>query len=581
MNRIIFASVFFFVLFSFNISIAADQGLHKTQSNAINNILKIEKNEQDLIALTDIINRIDTTYSDLYENLKNNKKLIIFFDPAHGKLPDGRWQGGAATKRQSCTGKPEEFYSIMLSRALYKLFSKNKHIEIKTTPDFLSVLKGENDIYNDIPFSTTVALSKEAGAFIIISEHLNNVSVIHKASGRSNLTGFHITRNEWGFKMLTYVTGSYSGFLTLYNKLDASGLSRTYALKLKEYLMSRGLKPNNWDFGAVGDSRFSYFVDFPVSVIYESGFISNPDEEKKLKDQEYVKKIAESQYDSLLDAIADTFGVDISGSSVKKLNDENPRDNIDSLKLARISVYYLRKGCTEKALNAIRIMQKNYSSPNHDGYIKYFSEIRPRLEKSETYYKTALKFKNKKQNKKARYYFSLARKSLSHNPVFSAYHKRYSVELKQRQANNDSNGYNGHIEKSHIFINPVVRAPLSQPVILTLDEGQTLEDAVRTALEPDKTSLKKITSSLKNAKFLIKKRILTYSSKKKKKIVVQKKEYKNASFTRGIYLVTLNKNLTVKNVCRVNKIPLNPGKYQNQLYLKNSYFATGEKNKAL
>ena len=83
-------------------------------------------------------------------------------------------------------------------------------------------------------------------------------------------------------------------------------------------LVSRGLKPNSWGFGAVGDSRFCYFVDFPVSIIYESGFISHPEEEKKLRDPEYIKLLVDSQYSTMLETVNEVFGVDISGAQAKK-----------------------------------------------------------------------------------------------------------------------------------------------------------------------------------------------------------------------------------------------------------------------
>src|SRR4030043_1687718 len=73
------------------------------QTPAIMNILNNEKNKFHRANIFEIINRIDKTYTNLYENLLEGKKLTIFFDPAHGLLPNGRWQGGAATHRMSCT----------------------------------------------------------------------------------------------------------------------------------------------------------------------------------------------------------------------------------------------------------------------------------------------------------------------------------------------------------------------------------------------------------------------------------------------------------------------------------------------
>ncbi|MCP4133662.1 MAG: hypothetical protein GY754_22025, partial [bacterium] len=252
----------------------------KPQSLLMKRVLKKEKSRRRREDLAGIIRNIDKTYGSIYTNLKKGKKLVIFFDPAHGKLANGQWQG-EATNRMSATNRPEEFYSIMLSRGLYKQLSANRHIEVKSTPDFMEVLRGKKETYKNIPFTETVKMASQVGAFIILSEHLNNVSIFHKASGTTNLKGLHIVMDHSGRRILKYVHGQYSGFLTLYNKLDASGFSKEYALKLREKLIERNLNPNSWEKGAVGDDRFSYFVDFPISIIYESGFISHPDEEEE------------------------------------------------------------------------------------------------------------------------------------------------------------------------------------------------------------------------------------------------------------------------------------------------------------
>jgi hypothetical protein len=109
----------------------------------------------------------------------------------------------------------------------------------------MEVLRGESDIYRNIPFSATISMAKESNAFIIISEHLNNVSAVQKASGIMNVPGIHIINGIHGRKVLRYISDTYKGFLTLYNRVDASGFSRNYALNIKSRLMERGLQPNS------------------------------------------------------------------------------------------------------------------------------------------------------------------------------------------------------------------------------------------------------------------------------------------------------------------------------------------------
>ena len=64
-------------------------------------------------------------------------------------------------------------------------------------------------------------------------------------------------------------------------------------------------------------------------------------------------------------------------------------------------------------------------------------------------------------------------------------------------------------------------------------------------------------------------------------ITYWKKIARSVNFCTGIYVVKLGKNLKVKKVKRVGSVKLNPYNYQNQQYLKNSYFAAGEKHKSL
>jgi N-acetylmuramoyl-L-alanine amidase len=562
---------------------ATENQFQNPQSQSIQNIINTEKSKINREKIVEIINRIDQTYANLYEKLKNGNKLVIFIDPAHGKLPNGQWQGGDATRRTSCTGLPEEYYSILLSRKMYELLSKNNHIEIKTTDDFMSVLKGTSDSYNDIPFTKTVELADKAGAFIIISEHLNNISLLYKADGRVNLPGIHITRNGYDWKVLQYVKDTYAGFLTLYNKVDASGFSMNYALKLKNMLISKGLKPNSWNFGAVGDTRFSYFIDFPMSVIYESGFISNPEEEKNLKDPEYINKIVESQYNSLIETITDIFAVDISGTEVKKTGEAAPQ-RIELLKLARLAIYYIEAVDSKKAVQVIREMEKKYAGSRYNEYTYFFSEMKNNLVNSSRNYDIAAKYKRKNKLKLARKYFWLARKYILRAPIFAKMHERYRTELHATKAGGTDKPANT-VEiiplKKSTGSPFIAKAPIGRNIILPIEQNQSLEKALELALEPDADTLKKLVRSFKNAKNTTKIKVSEYSKKKKKKIARWVTSSQKVKFGTGIYIVHLDTNCNVTGARYVNSVTLNPNQYQNQQYLKNSYFAHDTKERSL
>jgi hypothetical protein len=89
----------------------------------------------------------------------------------------------------------------------------------------------------------------------------------------------------------------------------------------------------------------------------------------------------------------------------------------------------------------------------------------------------------------------------------------------------------------------------------------------------------RIIEGMKDYKAVSWKKVKKYSSKRKKRIWVSKKVVRDFEFTPGIYVVNLDKNLNVVKANRVSAVYLDPQKYQNQQYLKNSYFAETEKQK--
>lgn len=527
-----------------------------TQNVDIKKILENETHIKTYRDIVDIVERIDNIYSNLYDKIKGGKKLVVFVDPAHGKLPDGRWQGGAATRRQSCTDKPEEYYSIIISRELYKRLNANPHIEIKSTPDFLEVMEGKTEIYGNISFKETVELAQAAEAFIIVSEHLNNISVADKADGIMNIPGIHITRNTYGEKLLKLVTGSHKGFLTLYNIFDASGFSKEYAVNIKESLVKKGIKPNSWEQGIVPDNRFTYFSDYPVSVIYESGFISHPDEEKLLGTQEYAAVLADSHYTALIKTLKDVFKVDISGKNVKKIRSPNEQSEhlVELMKMSQIAMYYIKTTKTDKAAAVIKTMEQY---PGDSANTAFFTVMKDKIEQAEKLYakglaasknKTKTAQNTKKNKKQAKpvdpdVYFRQANNTLNSIPIYREYKTKYSKAIKKKNiAKTKPKGKKNTIDGNFAYAR---KAPKLRTILLPIENGQDLKSAIDAALAPDKITLEKLHKSFAKTK----------------------------AFKSGIYLVTIDDKLTVKKTKRVQSVTLSPDKYQNQQYLKNSFFA--------
>lgn len=571
--------LFALILITASISNAAENQISKEQSNDIRTILEKEKKITETAKLIEIINIIDENYANLYKNLLNGKKIVLYFDPAHGRLPNGEWQGGAATNRLSCTKKTEESYSVPIARLLYKKLISNPFIEVKTTTDYIDVLKGNSEEYKHTPFSTSVRLAKEYNAFMMISEHLNNVSIIHKASGVANIPGLHVIHDWNDRKMLKFVNGSYSGFLTLYNKFDCSGFSRLYALKLKEHLVAKGLKANSWEFGAVGDSRFSYFTDFPISVIYESGFISNPEEEKKLSDQEYISTISNAQYNSLIENIRDVFGVDISKDKPESTG-KNIENEIELLKLSRIAVHYIKQTETEKALRVISMMEKKCAGTEYASFMNYFLNVRQRIIGAEGLYRTSVQLAKKKNYRLSSHYMAKAASFVGYEPIYSSYLKKYRINLYQESA---SSSYTAAAPAQKTYKKAAIpqKSYITTPVILTIEEGQSIEEAVDLALSPDADTLQKLVKAVKSANEVRYTNVKTFSKKQNKNIITKKKILEKPDYSKGIFILTLNAKMNVTSVSRVQSVMLDNAKYQNQQYLKNSYFARTEREKEL
>ncbi len=567
-----------------------------SQPAVIRILLNREQNIKHTKNIINIINQIDEVYTQLHTDLSRGDRITIFFDPAHGKLKDGNWEG-EVTRRMSCTGYPEEYYSIMISRQLYRLLAKNRFIDVKSTRDFLAVMKGESDTYKNIPFTTTVKMAKKEKAFIIISEHLNNISTIHKASGFINLPGIHITYNKWGWRYLTYIKNTYKGFLTLYNKLDTTGFSHAYALQLRKKLVSQGLRANNWEFGSVADDRFSYFIDFPISVIFESGFISNPEEEERLRDPEYQRVLAEAQYRSFLDTVNKIFGIDISDNKRAK-STARRQCSITLIKLSRMALYYINNSEPEKGIIVINEMYQRYKS-KYRKHLKPYLEIKALLARATRSYEKGKKLitaKRSRRESKKTYWrryrrgkklVQIALRALKKKTLFNSLQKDYSDEYrkligyKTKKKTCTRKLARTLQKKERVYPIPIRRASLATPVILPIENGQSLVDALRDALNPGEETLKKLVCSFKKATTWKKVRVYRYSKKRKRRIYYWKKVKKSVNFTTGIYIVHLDEKLVVKKVRRVTKVSLNQKRYQNQQYLKNSYFAIEEKFRTL
>ncbi|HQQ49728.1 MAG: N-acetylmuramoyl-L-alanine amidase [Spirochaetes bacterium] len=530
------------------------------EQDIITTILNEEQSKERADEIIQIVGFIDELYNNLPQRIKNGQKLVLFFDPAHGIDDDGKWEG-EKTGRLSCTGLPEEFYSIAISRKLYTLLKKNPYIQVASTKDYIDALEGNSDSYNNITFKETVELARNARAALVISEHLNNTASLFKAYGLVNVKGIHVTYSN-NTAYLTHIKEEHKGFLTLYNKFDTSGFSYKLASAVKGKLVANGLRVNSWNFGTVADDRFSYFVNYPISVIFESGFISNPDDETMLCNPDYQQLIAKSHYESILGTIAQTFGVDLSGFWGPKIIDTDFHKNIMLLKLSRIACNYISKNDTSKGLYVLQILLNQCDPEKDKAVIENITDMKYRIERSQTLYAKTLQLKKKGQIRKAKISMRKAISLISRSPVFYEMRKAYRTEYRVLKETPPRKDYAMQHPIPAKVVNPSPSS-ITTPVLIVLKKDITISEAIYNALRCDDAMLKKLTQQFASSK-----------------IKAGKKRFENPT-KEGIYIVQLTPKGNIKSVKRVTIVKLNPYKYQNQMYLKNSYCVSKEKSKSL
>lgn len=615
MNRwILYAIGILIFIFSQNLAFPQDHAQYsiESQPTVIQKIINSEKNIELSKRLIQLIHLLDDMYYNLPNRIINGEQITIYIDPCHGMV-NGRWSA-KPTGRHCIHGISEEVYSLMLIRRLYQRLSCNPHIKIVTTEDYLAALKGEKDEYKSQSFRNTIKNAYDSRAQIVISQHLNNVHIGLKATGTSNIAGIHIVYDTNGKQYLENLTQVYKGFLTLYNRIDVSGFSRYYAYELKKGLIDIGMQPNGWQMGAVADDRFIYFINFPISLIYETGFISNPDDLAIISNPEMQEKIAQVQYDTLLSSIKEVFGIDISVTPPQPVENPSHLFDLTLMKLSRIALFYMQEGMAHDACTIIDMMRSMYGNTRFGTLVTPYYEMKQTALLSENLYEKAMALVNKKaRNKKQRQkniknalnYLAIAKALTRSKDFYNGIYQKYSNAYKEiinpgwrniKQdtqlafqtcsiANNSSvstsqkeSSCSKELIDRHYTVQP---AEITRPIIFVFEEGQTLKEAIKMNLAPNDDMLNNLYASFSNAHIKEKIKNNVWSPKKKKNINVWKYEIKSIDFRPGIYVIQLNKKLEIVNAKRVKRVYLNPNKYQNHLYLKNSHFAHAQREKSL
>ncbi len=199
--------------------------------------------------------------------VKKNE-LTVVIDPGHGGIDPGNL--GRTVH--------EKVITTSVSKKLKALIDKKAGIR--------AFLTRSNDSY--VPLEDRPRVASIYGADLMISIHANAFK------GKQRVHGFEIFQlSAKGEKQIRkYLTKSESKIFSQ-TMLDNFRLSQSIRDKMHEGtdLRDRGVKPD--------ELIVTRTVDFP-SILVELGFLTDPSDEKKLKDLKYQDKIAQALLDGIV-----------------------------------------------------------------------------------------------------------------------------------------------------------------------------------------------------------------------------------------------------------------------------------------
>ena len=191
----------------------------------------------------------------------SGKTIVI--DAGHGKPDEGA---------QSSTGTTEAAINLKIALKLQNLLEQSGTTVMLTRSD-------ENAIY-DIDSKTLkqkkisdihnrVKIGNESSADIFVSIHLNKIP-----------------------------QQQYDGWQTFYREGSSEG--QKLAVSIQNSLNNAIQKENNRLAKTIDNIYIIKHVEIPITIV-ECGFLSNPEEEKKLLDDEYQNKLAWGIYNGIIE----------------------------------------------------------------------------------------------------------------------------------------------------------------------------------------------------------------------------------------------------------------------------------------
>ena len=179
---------------------------------------------------------------------------VVILDAGHGKPDEGA---------SGSTGTTEESINLAITKKVQKLLEQSGSIVILTRSD-------ENGIYNQDENSlrnkkvsdikNRVKIGNESSADIFVSIHLNKI----EQSQYYGWQTFFKQNNERSKKLAQNIQQSLNESIQKENKRESLKISGKYIID---------------------------HVEIPISIV-ECGFLSNPEEEKLLQQDEYQSRLA-------------------------------------------------------------------------------------------------------------------------------------------------------------------------------------------------------------------------------------------------------------------------------------------------
>ena len=191
----------------------------------------------------------------------SGKTIVI--DAGHGKPDEGA---------QSSSGTTEAETNLRIALKLQNLLEHSGSSVILTRSDENAIYdldaktlkeKKISDIHN------RVKIGNESSADIFVSIHLNKIP-----------------------------QQQYDGWQTFYNAESAEG--QKLAVSIQNNLNNAIQKENNRIAKSIENVYIIKHVEIPITIV-ECGFLSNPEEEKKLLEDEYQNRLAWGIYNGIID----------------------------------------------------------------------------------------------------------------------------------------------------------------------------------------------------------------------------------------------------------------------------------------